>query len=173
MSNLIQEAKLMQLKAGLITEDEYREAVNNLSEEVKPKTTKAADLQFILRDLGDAYGQGIADDQIKDDFKNYTVGQIKDDWINLKKGVRETVNTPPAATGKVQGTINPALFKGLGIEDFEPNKFSGIVQKIKNNQGLTAFENKVLANVFVAMIKTKDDAMLSKIFNNLKSVEAK
>ena len=120
MNHLIQEAKLMQLKAGLITEDEYREAVTT------PPTSP------------------IPGKEVK-----------------------------PAATGKVQGTINPALFKGLGIEDFEPNKFSGIVQKIKNNQGLTAFENKVLSNVFVAMIKTKDDAMLSKIFNNLKSVEAK
>jgi len=57
--------------------------------EVEVKTNKATDLQFILRDLGDAYGEPIADDLTKDEFKKYTVGQIIDDWKKLKWTIKE------------------------------------------------------------------------------------
>jgi hypothetical protein len=69
--------------AGILNEVEVKSGV------------KATDLQFILRDLANAYGEQIADDQIKDDFKNYTVGQIKDDWIKLK-GIKEDATSAPA-----------------------------------------------------------------------------
>ena len=62
--------------------------------EVKVKTTKATDLQFILRDLADAYGEQIGNDLTKDDFKNYTVGQIIDDWKRLKGSIKELANIP-------------------------------------------------------------------------------
>jgi len=83
MPQLINEAKRFQKLAGIIKEVEVKSGV------------KATDLQFILRDLADAYGEGIADDQIKDDFKKYTVGQIKDDWIKLK-GIKEDATSAPA-----------------------------------------------------------------------------
>ena len=76
MKQQINEIKRMRQLAGILTE-------------VKVKTNKATDLQFILRDLGDAYGEQIADDLTKDEFKNYTVGQIIDDWKKLKKGLNE------------------------------------------------------------------------------------
>lgn len=62
--------------------------------EVEVKTTKATDLQFILRDLADAYGEQIGNDLTKDDFKNYTVGQIIDDWKRLKGSIKEVANIP-------------------------------------------------------------------------------
>ena len=62
--------------------------------EVEVKTTKATDLQFILRDLADAYGEQIGNDLTKDDFKNYTVGQIIDDWKRLKGSIKELANIP-------------------------------------------------------------------------------
>ena len=62
--------------------------------EVEVKTTKATDLQFILRDLADAYGEQIGNDLTKDDFKNYTVGQIIDDWKKLKGSIKELANIP-------------------------------------------------------------------------------
>jgi hypothetical protein len=74
--------------AGILNEVEVKSGV------------KATDLQFILRDLGNAYGEGIADDQIKDDFKNYTVGQIKDDWIKLK-GIKEDATSAPGTPPRV------------------------------------------------------------------------
>lgn len=81
MKEQLNEVKRMQQLAGL-------------NEEVKVKqAAKASDLQFVLRDLADMYGQSIADDQITDEFKNYTIGQIKNDWINLKKGPIEEADT--------------------------------------------------------------------------------
>ena len=62
--------------------------------EVEVKTTKATDLQFILRDLADAYGEQIGNDLTKDDFKNYTVGQIIDDWKRLKGSIKEVASIP-------------------------------------------------------------------------------
>ena len=100
--------------------------------EVEVKTNKATDLQFILRDLGDAYGEGIADDQITDEFKNYTVGQIKDDWIKLKKGLNEDATSAPApvnapadvkALGKAQTTATTVQSKAKAINNI--NEFPG------------------------------------------------
>ena len=68
--------RLQQL-AGLNEEIEVKQGIN------------ASKLQFILRDLADIYDQQIADDLTKDEFKKYTVGQIIDDWIKLKKGIKE------------------------------------------------------------------------------------
>lgn len=79
--------------------------------EVEVKTNNASDLQFILRDLGNAYGEGIADDQITDEFKNYTVGQIKDDWIRLKNAVNEDATSAPAPIAATANT--PSDVKNL------------------------------------------------------------
>ena len=147
--------------------------------EVEVKTNKATDLQFILRDLGDAYGEQIADDLTKDEFKNYTVGQIIDDWKKLKKSLKEDATSAPAAPstgtqpGKVQGSINLKLFQGLNIPDFNISTFTTTIGKVKNGTALNVNDNKILANTMAALIKTSDDALLGKIFANLKQIEAK
>lgn len=151
------ESKLWQLRAGLITEGEYQESLEGVLETVAPKTTKATDLQFVLRDLGDAYGQGIADDQITPDFEKYTVGQIKQDWINLKKGVKEgnysnsmeelnPPTAPPPAQGATQkeklATSAPQLGTDLvktgqdlkkssnGLQSSEISRLDSVVAKL-------------------------------------------
>jgi hypothetical protein len=93
--------------------------------EVKVKTQKATDLQFILRDLANAYGEQIADDQITDEFKNYTVGQIKDDWIKLKSIKENSTNTPSdvAALSKAQQTSTSVTSKAKSINSI--NEFPG------------------------------------------------
>ena len=147
--------------------------------EVEVKTNKATDLQFILRDLGDAYGEQIADDLTKDEFKNYTVGQIIDDWKRLKWAIKEDATSAPTApaTGtqpaKVQGSINLKLFQGLNIPDFNPSTFATTIGKVKAGTTLSMIDNKILANTMTALIKTSDDALLGKIFANLKQIEAK
>jgi len=98
--------------------------------EVEVKTTKATDLQFILRDLADAYGEEIADDLTKDEFKNYTVGQIIDDWKRLKGVIKEdATSAPPApaantpsdvkALGKAQSTASTVQSKAKAINNIQ------------------------------------------------------
>lgn len=103
--------------AGILNEVEVKSGI------------KATDLQFILRDLANAYGEQIADDQIKDDFKNYTVGQIKDDWIKLK-GIKEDATSAPAPVTKRQTADVAALMKMIQSN-------SSLVNKMKNvNNGV-------------------------------------
>ena len=43
---------------------------------------------------------------------------------------------------------------------------------VKQNKVLNTAANKILADIMTAMIKTSDDALLAKIFSNLKNIEA-
>ncbi len=88
-------------------------------------------------------------------------------------GLKEKNGVEPAADGKVQGIINTTLFKSLNIPNFNPSAFSTTIGKVKSGTSLSALDNKILANIMTALIKTSDDALLSKIFANLKQVEAK
>jgi len=59
----------------------------------------------------------------------------------------------------------------------DPNSKSTDIQSaitaIKQNKPLNPNQNKTLANLMIAMIKTSDDALLNKIFQNFKSMEVK
>lgn len=100
---------------------------------------------------------------------------------DLKKLIKEEIYkiseaepvVAPTADAKVAGQINTELFKKLGVVDFDPSKFSTTVNLVKQNKPLNTVANKVLADIMIAMIKTGDDTLLSKIFNNLKQIEAK
>lgn len=110
------ETKLWQLRAGLITESEYQESLEGVSEAVAPKTTKATDIQFILRDLLAAYGENFP---YSEEFKAYTVGQIADDHANLKKaGVSESsleeLDLPAAPSSPDTKTTSADNKMGLG-----------------------------------------------------------
>lgn len=94
---------------------------------------------------------------------------------------KEAPNAPaapaaPAANAqpeKVQGSINLKLFQSLNIPDFNPSSFSTTIGKVKSGGALNMNDNKILANTMAALIKTSDDALLGKIFANLKQMEAK
>ena len=112
----------LQKLAGILNEVEVKSGV------------KATDLQFILRDLANVYDEQIADDQIKNDFKNYTVGQIKDDWIKLKGIKEDATSAPPPvkpantpsdvkALGKAQQTATTVQTKAKAINNI--NEFPG------------------------------------------------
>ena len=92
---------------------------------------------------------------------------------DLKKLIREQILKEAEAAPTVQGQIKIELFKKLGVEDFDPSKFSTTINLVKQNKPLNMAANKVLADVMVAMIKTSDDNLLNQIFSNLKQIEAK
>jgi hypothetical protein len=86
-------------------------------------------------------------------------------------------NTPAASTAdtqsaKVQGSINLKLFQGLNIPEFNPSTFATTIGKVKAGTTLSLNDSKILANTMVALIKTSDDALLGKIFANLKQIQA-
>jgi len=112
-------------------------------------------------------------DYLKRTYDGRTVSGITEntmkDRFQKLAGIKEEETTDP----KLQGVINTQLFKSLGVKDFDPSKFSTTINLVKQNKSLNPAANKVLADVMVAMIKTSDDSLLSKIFQNLKQIEAK
>jgi len=89
----------------------------------------------------------------------------------LKKLIREAIeaNTQPE---KVQGTVNLNLFKELD-PNLNPSLITTAISKVKNGTSLGMTDNKTLAELMAALIKTSDDALLAKIFTNLKQIQSK
>ena len=93
-------------------------------------------------------------------------------------GLYEVETTPPTtpaaptAPEKVQGSINLVLLKQL-----DPNlnaaSVSTTIGKVKNGSVLNMNDNKILSGLMTSLIKTSDDVLLSKIFSNLKQIQAK
>lgn len=94
----------------------------------------------------------------------------------LKKLIREMLLQeavePSLQENKIEGQIKYDLLKKL-IPDFDTSKFSTALNLVKQGKALNMDGNKILADVMIAMIKTKDDGLLNQIFANLKSIEAK
>lgn len=139
MKMQLNETKRIQQLAGILTE-------------VEVKTNKATDLQFILRDLGDAYGEPIADDLTKDEFKTYTIGQVIDDWKRLKGAIKEeevpneVSNDPSNDTSKqVKSTMDlskkmKALANELNsgkikMDSVEVSAFSSLIDSVLSKVG--------------------------------------
>lgn len=96
-------------------------------------------------------------DYIKDNYKGRTV-----------TGIQEVVSQP-----KLQGSnLNIELFKKL-VPGINPQYITSTVNLVKQNKTLNNAANKVLADIMTAMIKTSDDNLLTKIFQNLKQMEVK
>jgi hypothetical protein len=67
-----------------------------------------------------------------------------------------------------QATLTP-LMKQLGVD---PAKFNMTFNLVKQNKPLNTIANKILADVMVALIKSNDDALLQKVFAQLKNIES-
>ena len=94
----------------------------------------------------------------------------------LKQIIREEISkiikeeTAPVLKGDTSTLVNN--FKKLNIPGFDPGKITTTIMLVKQNKVLNTAANKVLADIMTAMIKTSDDALLAKIFSNLKNIEA-
>ena len=93
-------------------------------------------------------------------------------------GLYEVETTPPitpaapTAPEKVQGSINLVLLKQLD-PNLNPASVSTTIGKVKNGSVLNMNDNKILSGLMTSLIKTSDDVLLSKIFSNLKQIQAK
>ncbi|CAB4138628.1 hypothetical protein UFOVP331_188 [uncultured Caudovirales phage] len=88
----------------------------------------------------------------------------------LQKIIKEEEAPATTVKGDTSTLINN--LKKLNIPDFDASKLTTTIALVKQNKALNIAANKVLANVMTAMIKTNDDALLTKIFSNLKNIEA-
>ncbi len=141
MKQQLNEVKRMQQLANIIVE------------EITPKNKDASKLQFILRDLCDFYGEETADDLISDEWKNYTVGQIIQDWINLKKQVTEApinvVDSIPELQRKLKDlAINLPKIKGIDVA--EVKNLNALIDAItsKLGKGSIGIHQKAALDVF-------------------------
>jgi hypothetical protein len=89
----------------------------------------------------------------------------------LEKLIKEAIEANMPAE-KVQGTINLNLFKQLN-PNINPSALSTAVTKVKNGTSLGMNDNKILAELMASLIRTSDDALLNKIFSNLKQIQSK
>jgi hypothetical protein len=89
----------------------------------------------------------------------------------LEKLIREAIEANMPAE-KVQGTINLNLFKQLN-PNINPSALSTAVTKVKNGTSLGMNDNKILAELMASLIRPSDDALLNKIFSNLKQIQSK
>ncbi len=108
-----------------------------------------------------------------------TITGIKENIMKtqqLKYFIREEISkiikeeTAPVLKGDTSTLVNN--FKKLNIPGFDPGKITTTIMLVKQNKVLNTAANKVLADIMTAMIKTSDDALLAKIFSNLKNIEA-
>ena len=82
--------------------------------------------------------------------------------------------TPASKEGTVSGGSLSTLVAALKNIDIEDPKISNILGKLKNLSYKPSIpEQQIITNVFRAMINTKDDAALTKVFSALKNMEAK
>jgi hypothetical protein len=125
-------------------------------------------------------------DFLKNNYQGRTITGIKENNMKkelLKKIIREeiqkilkensTSSQTNASQGKLQGAqLNIQLFKELA-PNVNPQFISSTINLVKQNKTLNAAANKTLADLMIAMIKTSNDTLLTKIFQNLKQMEVK
>ena len=88
----------------------------------------------------------------------------------IREELKKIIKEEPALKGDTATLINN--FKKLDIPGFDAGKLTTTIMLVKQNKTLNPAANKILADVMTAMIKTTDDTLLTKIFSNLKSIEA-
>ena len=95
-------------------------------------------------------------------------------------GINE-VETIPPTTPVASTTPEKVTVKGVVNVDnlvaIAPNvdkdKLIGAIQRIKMGTTSTLTDKQVLSDLMAAMVRTSDDALLTKVFNNLKNIQAK
>jgi hypothetical protein len=76
------------------------------------------------------------------------------------------------APEKVTGTVNIDNLVAIA-PNVDEIKLQYAIQRIKMGTPPTLTDKQVLSDVMAAMVRTSDDALLTKVFNNLKNIQAK
>jgi len=87
----------------------------------------------------------------------------------IREELQKIIKEEPVLKGDTNTLINN--LKKLN-PDFDASKLTTTIALVKQNKTLNIAATKILADIMIAMIKTKDDALLTKIFSILKNIEA-
>jgi len=117
-------------------------------------------------------------DFLKDNYQGRTLTGIKENNMKtqqlrylVREEVKQILKEEAAPTIKGDTSTLIANLKKLDIPEFDASKLTTTISLVKQNKVLNVAANKVLADIMTAMIKTSDDALLTKIFGNLKTIE--
>ena len=78
--------------------------------------------------------------------------------------------TPEKVT--VTGAVNVDNLVAIA-PNVDKEKLKGAIQRIKMGTTSTLTDKQVLSDLMAAMVRTSDDTLLTKVFNNLKNIQAK
>jgi hypothetical protein len=90
---------------------------------------------------------------------------------NDRKRIQELAPTPPEKV-TVTGAVNVDNLVAIA-PNVDKEKLKGAIQRIKMGTTSTLTDKQVLSDLMAAMVRTSDDALLTKVFNNLKNIQAK
>ena len=77
--------------------------------------------------------------------------------------------TPEKVT--VTGTVNVDNLVAIA-PNVDKEKLKGAIQRIKMGTASSLTDKQVLSDLMAAMVRTSDDTLLTKVFNNLKNIQA-
>jgi len=101
-------------------------------------------------------------DYLKDKYKGRTITGIQE--------IDEPVKTTPQ---KIQGSFNTQNIKALGIDPSKFNMVVGYLKQGKEVKDLNLSAKELLADFLLKLLKTDDDKLLIKVFNDIKRLKSK
>lgn len=107
-------------------------------------------------------------DYLKKNYKGRTVTGIQKESIiqELDKIVPKS-----SSTKKIRGSFNTQNIKALGIDPTRFNTVLGYLKQGKEVKDLNLAAKVILADFFLDLLKTDDDALLNKIFADIKRLK--
>ena len=107
-------------------------------------------------------------DYLKTNYKGRTVTGIQKESIiqELKK-----IDPKSSSTKKIRGSFNTQNIKALGIDPTRFNTVLGYLKQGKEVEDLNLAAKVILADFFLDLLKTDDDALLNKIFADIKRLK--
>lgn len=77
----------------------------------------------------------------------------------------------PTSPEKVTGTVNIDNLVAIA-PNVDKTKLQQAIQRIKMGTASSLTDKQVLSDLMAAMVRTSDDTLLTKVFNNLKNIQA-
>ena len=77
----------------------------------------------------------------------------------------------PTTPEKVTGTVNIDNLVAI-VPNVDKTKLQQAIQRIKMGTASSLTDKQVLSDLMAAMVRTSDDTLLTKVFNNLKNIQA-
>lgn len=113
---------------------------------------------------------------LEDDFN---MNQQLVDYLKKKykgrtvTGIQEIDQPKPSSPKKIQGSFNTQNLKSLGVDPSKFNMVMGYLKQGKEVKDLNLAAKELLDDFLLKLLKTDNDQLLMKVFNNIKSLKTK